>query len=111
MTEIYSLVFTFTGKKKAGHAYSAVRNLIHLHPCDLSGYRMVDPDTGAWYVAVVGDKPAPTVHEPLVKALKHFGGKQSSLPAAILAMLYQRHFEQTTAKGLTWNEQHFDIDD
>ena len=107
MSDIFSLVYEFPSKTKAGQAFNAVRNLIHLHTCELGGYRTL-VNGNRWLVIVVGEKPTLTLEKALVKALETFGGKEEQAPEGIVAALYFRHFAQTYGRGQEWNEESYD---
>jgi|SRR5579859_4119107 len=104
-SSMYSLAYSYPSKNKAGQAYEAARNLIYLHPCELSAYRILS-DSG-WHVLVVGLKPSVIVEEPLKKALKQFKGTLTTLPSEIVDMSFVRHFEKT--KHTNWYEQSYDL--
>ncbi len=60
----------YPSKTAAGKAYKPLQQLIHDEDCDLSAYRYFSVEEQAWYVVVIGEKPAHYIEERLTKLLK-----------------------------------------
>jgi hypothetical protein len=98
----------YPNKTAAGKAYTPIEQIIHEEDCDLSAYRYLVPSEHKWYVVVIGEQPAPKLHERLKTILTTLTrGESVSLDDATVIALLARRVQQIP-KG-PWVEGHYPL--
>ncbi len=105
---VYYQAAQYPNKAAAGKAYTPIQQIVHDEDCELSAYRFFVPRNRTWYVVVLGEQPAPQVHERIATILTTLTrGKRVTLDPDTIALLLARRIEQTQ-KG-TWSEGHYPV--
>ena len=100
----------FPNKAAAGKAYGPIQAIIFDGDCDLSAYRFFEQNERKWYVVVIGERPAPQLHQRIETILFSLTrGERVTLDSGTLAALLVRRAKQ--AQLGTWVERHYDVPD
>jgi hypothetical protein len=81
----------FPNKTAAGKAYDSIQAIIFEEECYLSAYRFFEQNERKWYVVVIGEKPAPQLHERIETILLTLTrGERVTLDSGTLVALLAR---------------------